>query len=641
LRSTYFSFGPITGSRGILAWVLLLSLAASACTNQPPVLDPIPNQAVEMGGSVDLQATATDPEGEPLTFFAERLPEGATFDSVSGRLSWAPTVTYPWDYFITVGVQDTEYPPLVDIQNVMLSVIEPGSRDGFGTIHVTIRDADTGKPVAARVKLRGSDWASYGSRDDILHNTFFFTEGTFTADLPPGPAEIMVYKGTEYKTATEVVDVPSGESVQREVEMERWIHMWDTGWYSGDVHIHQNYGLDFVVGTAPVDRLRNSPEDVKRMVLAEDLNVANLLVSNSLGDGLFDLEYFEGKPNALSDATHILSFNQEFRSPLYGHMTLLNLKSLVLPSNTGYGQASNPYDYPSNAQIADQVHEQDGMVIYAHPAYFEDSFASMAAPAARELGMDIALEKVDALEVLNYPSSDQLSMELWYRVLNCGYRIPGVAGTDVFLNWVKVPFAHGAPGGNRVYVKTDGVLNYSRWIEGLEAGRSFFTNGPVISLSVNGSGVGSELSLSGPSPVTVSVEAELRHYLPLERLEIVWNGEVVFTGEAGEDSDTIRISTTLDLDSSGWIAARALGDQYQPDISARPWAHTNPVFIVLDSQPVDSSADRLFFVQQIDRLLQMVEIRDRFANQQDKDRFLSLMQSAREIHQAAAAGASR
>src|SRR5262249_6846495 len=78
------------------------------------------------------------------------------------------------------------------------------------------------------------------------------------------------------------------------------------------------------------------------------------------------------------------------------------------------------------------------------------------------------------------------SVPLWYRLLNCGLRVPATAGTDVFLNRI----GSNLPGGDRVYVHVDCPLTYAGWVDGLKAGRSFVTRGPMLTFTVDGLGRG-------------------------------------------------------------------------------------------------------------------------------------------------------
>ena len=93
----------------------------------------------------------------------------------------------------------------------------------------------------------------------------------------------------------------------------------------------------------------------------EDLIVSNFMVANSDTDGVFDREYFRGSPDPLSNDETILYWNQEFRSTIWGHLTLLNLKQLVEPIFTGFTHTTNPHDFPTNADIADHTHDQGGL----------------------------------------------------------------------------------------------------------------------------------------------------------------------------------------------------------------------------------------------------------------------------------------
>ena len=256
------------------------------------------------------------------------------------------------------------------------------------------------------------------------------------------------------------------------VELERWVHMAKDGWYSGELHIHANYGYGSWF---------NTPETMRQQCVGEDLNVCNFMVANSDADVVFDRPFFRGGPDPLSTPENILYWNQEFRSTIWGHMTLVNLEQVVEPVFTGFEGTTNPWDTPSNADIADRTHWQKGVVNYTHVSQAEDW--SKTPYAAKAIPIDVALGKIDTLDINN---SWAASVPLWYRLLNCGFRVPATAGTDVFLNRI----GSNLPGGDRVYVHIDGPLTYAGWIDGLKAGRSFVTNGPMLTFTVNGERAG-------------------------------------------------------------------------------------------------------------------------------------------------------
>ena len=71
------------------------------------------------------------------------------------------------------------------------------------------------------------------------------------------------------------------------------------------------------------------------------------------------------------------------------------------------------------------------------------------------------------------------TQELYYHILNTGLRVPPSAGSasGVMQNPV---------GYNRVYVHLDGPLTWTKWWEGLRAGHSFVSNGPLLRARANG-----------------------------------------------------------------------------------------------------------------------------------------------------------
>ena len=59
-------------------------------SNQNPVLAPITSQTIDEGKTLQLTVSATDSEGDSLTYTATNLPQGAILEPVTGSLTWTP-----------------------------------------------------------------------------------------------------------------------------------------------------------------------------------------------------------------------------------------------------------------------------------------------------------------------------------------------------------------------------------------------------------------------------------------------------------------------------------------------------------------------------------------------------------------------
>src|SRR5262249_59924136 len=113
------------------------------------------------------------------------------------------------------------------------------------------------------------------------------------------------------------------------------------------------------------------------------------------------------------------------------------------------------------------------------------------------------------------------------------------------------------PGGDRVYVHVDGPLSYRGWIDGLKAGRSFVTNGPMLTFTANGMGPGAVLKV-GEKP-RVRVKATARSRFPLAKAELVHNGKVIATAQLADDGLTATLDREVTLARGGWPLFRAHG----------------------------------------------------------------------------------
>src|SRR5437764_1241609 len=110
---------------------------------------------------------------------------------------------------------------------------------------------------------------------------------------------------------------------------------------------------------------------------------------------------------------------------------------------------------------------------------------------------------------------------------------------------------------------------YSTW-RASKAGRTFVTNAPLLTFTVNGHEAGDEFRLpSGTRRVRARVT--LRSSVPIDHLEIVGNGKVVakFTGRVADTT------VTLAVDRNSWFVARAFADKPRlPVLYLYPFAST-------------------------------------------------------------------
>jgi TolB protein len=483
-----------------------------------------------------------------------------------------------------------------------------------GMVRVLVVEKGKRQPLTARISLQreeGKYFAPIGSLYRISGNLeHFYCSKPAEMTVPAGKYVARVFRGMEYRPAQQEFELAAGQNKTVTVELERWIDPSRRSWYSGESHIHANYGYG---------HWYNTPETMRLQLEGEGLNVANFMVANSDGDGVFDREFFRGVPDPQSASQTILYWNEEFRATLWGHMTLLNLQQLVEPIFTGFKDTTNPWDSPTNADIADQTHLQGGLVNYTHPANnVSDPFLS--AYSAKAVPVDVALGKIDSLDI----NWGEATLSLWYRLLNCGFKLPASAGTDCFLNRIHSPL----PGSDRAYVKIDGAFSYAGWIQNLRAGHTFVTNGPILGLSLGEKSLGETLHLSKAD--SVPVQASALASSPLNRIELVYNGSVLASGSLSADRLSGTLRQSVRVEKSGWLSFRAYGED-------KSQAHTGAIYVEVAGRPAASRKDAEYFLQWIDQLEAKLKERSRLPSAELMARVKSQLNSARAVYRKIAA----
>ena len=499
------------------------------------------------------------------------------------------------------------------------------------SLKLLIRNEE-GKEIPARVSVidsRGKFYAphtawihaddSRNTNTQKLESHYFQSDGSDDVNVPVGKLHTQVSHGPQYEIQKLDVDASSGISNPVVINLKRLSFPADFGkWWSGDVHVHMNY----------TGQYQNKPDRLVKQAKAEDLNlVYNLIVNKE--QRIPDINYFSTTPDKNSDGETMLLHGQEFHTSFWGHLGLLNLKDhFILPDYSGYPQTAVESLFPHNSFIADRAHAQQGLVGYVHPFEQSEIFPDQSATLMNELPVDAALGKVDYYELLGF-SDHKASEHVWYKLLNCGLRIPAAAGTDAMANYASL---RGPVGLNRVYVKAEETLDASVFESKLKAGKSFVTNGPMVGLNVENMNPGESIVIN-PKGQTVSYSGFLRSNVPVDHIEIIWKGEVVATHSLKGPTKSADLKGTFKVKGPGWILLRAWSDQAHPDLpDLYPYASTNPIYIQSSVKNTQQKMSAEYFLKWVTRI--EGKINDLiFRNNTEKQSVLKDIQHAKSFYQ--------
>lgn len=456
---------------------------------------------------------------------------------------------------------------------------------GVATANLRIRTVteEGGAPVAARLTV--VDGAGHplvpdgpASRfDGQSGRVFFYSPGVIELTVPGGEVTVSAVQGLETPEASTTLQL-GGTSGAAEVEVVL-SPVWDAragGWSSGEHHFHLNYG-------GPYDL---SPDDLVPMMRGEALDFATPLLAN-LHNRFEDQDLWAWRH---SGGPPFIRFGQEVRSHFLGHLGLIGIDDLFWPWVWGPGYQVYGSDDRANAEPLRHARAQGGFQYYVHPvstrgmpratAWAEASIADLYGSVPIELVPDAVLGDLDALEIVCLWSDEVLTSQIWHLLLNAGIPIAPSAGTDVMSNFYRTM----AIGTSRVYARTGAVESWSTYMDALRNGRSFVTNGPFLEFSVGGAGPGH--TVSGGE---VAWSLDVATATEVDRVEVLVNGEVAWSGEGLDGPGSRHFEGDLTLPEGGWVAARAVGGPARwPMMANYPFAHTAPVWIgsVGSSDPV-------------------------------------------------------
>jgi hypothetical protein len=497
---------------------------------------------------------------------------------------------------------------------LVCSLGAPTSIDSQGPNAVAVRcqivDAESGQPIGARVYIQaengswhfpdsqgGAAVAYRKSRPDNplsveMHTTV--SAHPFSVDLPPGKYTFTIEHGKEHHAERREVTVAS-QPLETTFRLRRWIGMAKLGWYSGDTHVHRS-----------LDELPN-------LLLAEDLNVALPLLDWTREASVSPLaarkEPFQDaapQPTYI-DATHVYYprnteyelFTVNKKSHTLGAFFALNHRTVL------------DVGAPPVRGIAERIHREGGLIeLDKHNWPWTMMLIPIMQPDLYELSNNHVWRTEFAFGGWGEPAPPYMHAEHdtkgltewgwldsgfqhYYALLNCGFRLRPTAGTASGVHPVPLGFG-------RVYVHCPEKFTYESWLSGLNAGRSFVTTGPMLLTHVDGQPPGHTFRTTDAAAREYRIHGSATSSQPLDRLEIIVNGEIVRTvkpvnQKTVAESFENQLDERVLIDGSSWIVVRCF--EARPDKRIR-FAHSSPIHIDVPQKPIRPRKPEIDFLIQ-------------------------------------------
>lgn len=533
---------------------------------------------------------------------------------------------------------------------IYLSLI--AATQAFGIVHFSAKiiDADTGMPIGCRIHLvdkEGNYQAPDGHSESFYKGHFGETlsdeeldlqnrdmtwalleDGTFSVNLEARDGYTLhIVRGLEYERDPIKINLAGKEgAISETFNLKRIIHMKELGWMSGDTHVHNL-----------------TPEGAAWQQRIVDVNYVHLMF---MGDVYHQVkDHVHGRESTVSKDGWFVDVSQEQRDANMGHLTTFGMKDHVHPLRraTGSGPEGNRPNEPLNWEVADYVHAQGGFVFHAHYLIWPGYGSAWSSALGKLDGVEwlspdfwsLQTNTRQKIDVNGYGPIN--SAELWYHMLNCGIRLPLSGGTD------KMGRTWMVGGKNRFYAQVN-EWSWEGMMDGLKAGRTFVTNGPLLLVTANGQEIGTELK-SDATSMPVKLDIKMISEKPVDAVEIIKNGIVEKRWRISPGGNTFESSWDLNFNASGWCAVRVKSNDPYWDNWGRnntlTAAHTSPFYInIKDTLPADADSAR-YMIARMDETIRWHGREAIWSTEDYKARALQSLENARAFYQDALARSSK
>ncbi|MAF12748.1 hypothetical protein CMK11_20045 [Candidatus Poribacteria bacterium] len=482
----------------------------------------------------------------------------------------------------------------------------------MAVLSVTVTDDGTDAAIPCRVYLTDADGGAHvpATAHVAFHvgeERHFLCDGAFDIPLADGAYVLRVERGPEYTPAVETVTVGGESTLRRDVVLARWIDMNARGWYSGDLHVHRD------------------PTEMPLAVQSEDLNVGTNIVYHNTSTPAGDVP--AGVVDLAADCAYTTADAEVERlhdGP--GAVVLLGMREPI---------PTHDLDtlYPTDMEYIDLARAQGAHVDGEKP-FWRGTPVNAAHGGLDSMGVvpnHFHRQKVmresarwgalpQETQFLGDEGFARWILDLYYRYLNCGIRLPASGGTASGIMPSPLGYC-------RTYVRLDEPFSYHGWFGALRAGRSFATNGPMLLLETDGHGPGALLRYAMGEPQVLRGRVLASSSGPLAYVELIRDGVAVRRVEAdGATEAVMEFDETFDR--SGWMAARCF-ERVEGNVR---YAQTSPIHVFMGADQIASREAAGYFLQIVEEQIAQASTGRHLPDTTRRDHVMTCLNGAREYY---------
>jgi hypothetical protein len=130
----------------------------------------------------------------------------------------------------------------------------------------------------------------------------------------------------------------------------------------------------------------------------------------------------------------------------------------------------------------------------------------------------------------------------------------------------------------------------------------------------------------------LAITATWQSHYPIQRVDVLWNGQVIATQNWPEGVRTGQLTTSLRVPADGWVAAR-VASQVRDSFFQPVYAHTSPVYVETGQRALEQPEAAAYFDRAIDTALEWVNHKGRYRNDSQRREVVELFQAGQAVYQ--------